>query len=257
METAQLDDWRTEFPEANAVVAVITPEPLPTDTPTPSPTLPSSVVGQTACDHPYFPMRAGATWNYSDSTGESFTWSISNVEGDTNSATAEMINRFSSGQVTYHWQCDTNGLVSYEFGSIAGDTSGQIASFEIQNASGIFLPAADLLVPGYAWANSYELILQFSEAAGSGSGTFSWSGQYTVDSIETVTVGDQTFEGLRISSQSNGAMTISLGADIPAQTIPIDSTATYLVARGVGIVHFESQSQGISSSTDLTGYTIP
>ena len=257
MDASQLAEWTREFTEARTIVATLTPQLIrPTDTPLPTLAVLPDFVGQTACDHPYLPMRPGASWSYSGSDGVNYTWSIAGVQGDVNNATAEMINDFGTGQVTYHWQCNANGLVSYEFGSIAGDTTGQIASFEVKNPSGTFLPPADLLEPGYSWTSSYEMDMQFSAAAGGSIATMSWSQSYTVVAIEPVKVKDQTFEGLRISGSGTGVMTINI-AGAPAQTIPINNTFTYLLARGVGLVHSESTSPDFTSTSDLTDYTIP
>src|SRR3990172_2348262 len=46
-------------------------------------------VSQTACDHPYLPLRQGASWSYSTDYGP-MSWAVTSVSGDLTSATASV-----------------------------------------------------------------------------------------------------------------------------------------------------------------------
>lgn len=264
IDSAQIQDWATEFPEAAQHVATITPGPQPTATQGGTPSAGGGVggevitgvaVGQTACDHPYFPLRAGATWTYSTSDGPA-TWTVDSVSGDTASATAVMIADFSSVQVTYHWQCDANGLVSYDFGSLSGGGLGQIATFEVLGSSGVWLPAADLLAPGYSWNHSYQLKMTFSLEGQTLEGASENSSDSTVAGTDPVTVGGQTYSGLQISGADTTVSQVQFpGVAVPATTA--NSTFTLVLAQGVGLVSSSSTGDGETYSYELVSFSIP
>ena len=255
MDASQLEDWAQEFPEAQSVVVTITPRPVVTETPTPTPTPPGGS-GQTACDHPYFPLRPDATWSYTTSDGISYSWTITSVQGDTTSATAEMTANYDGTQVTYTWQCDPTGIVSFQFGTITADTSGQFAAFNVTGHSGTFMPPAELLAPGYSWTNTFEVELQFTEAAGGASGTLTRSETYTVIGVEPVTVNGQTVDGIRISGTGTSDIVIQLtGVSVPP--VHTEDSSTWVLGKGIGIVRTQGRFEDIESSAELTEYTIP
>lgn len=252
MTVAELDDWAIEFPETQPIVDRLKGL-LPTPTPAGS-------GGLTACDHPYFPMRSGASWTYTTSSG-TMTWSITSVTGDTNSAAAVMIADISTTSggitVTYNWQCDAGGLNSYDFGQLSTSQFGQIASYELGDHSGTFLPPADVLVPGYSWTNTYTMKMSFTApGAENMAGTTSVSDTYSVTGAEPVTFGGQTYDGLQISESGSTDTQITLsGVEAPATHI--DSTGAFVLARGVGIVHWTSTSAGSTNTTDLVSFNVP
>lgn len=260
IDIVQIQQWGAEFPEASQYVATITPGPEPTATPmdTPTPGAGGAVGGgQTACDHPYFPIRAGATWTYSTSQG-SMTWTVDSVSGDTTSAVAVVIADFGSGQVTYHWQCDANGLTSYDFATFSASGIGQIATSEVLNTSGVWLPAAGLLAPGYSWSSSFQRKITLTIEGGGGDveGTSDSSRSSTVTSADPVSVGGQTYDGLQIS----GSETITIqmqaqGISVPATTST--NTSSMVLARDVGIVSSTSTGEGGTDTNTLTSFNIP
>jgi hypothetical protein len=207
MTLAELTEWATEFPETLAIV-----DRLQRLLPTPTPI---GGGGLTACDHLYLPLRPGASWTYQTTDG-TMTWSIADVTGDTNSAAAVMnadISTSSGGvAVTYNWQCDAGGLVSYEFGQLSTSQFGQIASYEVADPSGTFFPPADLLVPGYSWSNAYTMKMTFTAAGAENmSGTTSVSDTYSVTGAEPVTFGGQTYDGLQISGVARPTFRLGSG----------------------------------------------
>jgi len=252
MTLAELDEWATEFPETKPIVDRLK-RLLPTPTPIGGGRL-------TACDHPYLPLRPGASWTYQMTDG-TLTWSITSVTGDTNSAAAVMnadISTSSGGvTVTYNWQCDAGGLVSYDFGQLSTSQFGQIASYEVAEHSGTFFPPADLLVPGYSWTNTYTMKMTFTVAGAENmAGATSVSDTYSVTGAEPVTFGGQTYDGLQISGRGATDIQISVtGVDVPPTHF--ESTTTFVLARGVGIVTMTSTSQETSDTTDLVSFNIP
>ena len=258
MDEAQLDDWAANFPGLETIIERL--RRIVRDLATPTPPGGGSAgglggTGQTACDHPYLPMRSGATWTYSTESGAT-TWTVSNVTGDTASATAELRVDFGSGQVTWHFQCDANGITSFDFGSISSSELGQFAIMNVKSQSGVFLPPPELLAPGYGWSNTYELEIEINTGDQKASGTNSRSEQSSVTGAEAVTIGGQAHDGLQISRRGTSTLQLQFpGVSTPP--IATSDTGTMTLARGVGIVQTTSQSENFSSQSDLTSYNVP
>ncbi len=251
MTTAELTEWATVFPATRPIVAGFLALPTPT---------PTGGGGLSACDHPYFPMRPGATWAYTISGG-TMTWSVASVTGDTSSAAAVMnadISTSSGGvALTYNWQCDAGGLTSYDFGSLSTTQFGQIASYDVTDHSGAFFPPADVLVPGYSWTNTYTMKMTFTAAGAENmTGTTSVSDTYTVTGAEPVTFGGQTYDGLQISESGSTDIQITLPG-VEAPPTHIDSTGTFVLARGVGIVNWTSTSAETTNTQELVSFNVP
>jgi len=245
-------------PQGGTPVAQSTPvsggTPEPNKTPvrgTPAPTAVttgsgSGGTGQTACDHPYWPLRPGATWTFSGDTGDQ-TWTISNVTGDTSNAAAEMQFKVSDTTITFHWTCSPDGINSYDFGSVNTAGSGGNVSFSVVKHSGTFLPSADKLVKGAQWDSAYTL----QTSIGTVNVTDDVQEHFTAAGIESVTVAGQTRDALRVDIASTITVT---GASGPTT---INGTSSYWLVRGVGPVKFVSNFDNSSSTSTLTSYSIP
>ncbi|MGH2521317.1 MAG: FecR family protein, partial [Anaerolineales bacterium] len=260
MDMADLADWAQNFPEALAIVDALRQRLR--DQGTPTPPAPggsgaSGSAGQTACDHPYFPLRPGATWTYSTESGP-LTWTVTGVTGDTTSATAEMDWTIGQVQGQYTWLCDTTGIVSYQFGSLSSSELGQFAVMNVNSHSGTWLPPAELLVPGYSWSNNYELQMQITlpEQSQQLTGINTNTEQYTVDSADPVSVGDQTVDGLQIARTGTQSTQVQLpGVKVPPTTFEV--IGTFELGRGIGIVRMISRFEGQASTTELVSYSLP
>jgi len=253
IDPAEVQEWDTNFPESRPYVLTVTPG--PTSTPTQPPSGGGAASGQTACDHPYFPLRNGATWTYSTESGPT-TWTVGNVSGDTRSAAAELTFAFGAGQVTWHFQCDASGITSYDFGAISAGQMGQFAVMNVTSQSGVFLPSAELLVPGYSWNNNYNVEIEFDAGGQKMNGTTSRAEQFSVTSANPVTVGGVTFDGLQLAHSGTSSTEFNApGVSVPP--LQFSDSGTIVLARGVGIVQSTSQSQGFSSQSDLLSYSVP
>lgn len=239
MTRLQVRAWLDEFPEARDILQRLLdrlgPEALS--------------AGQTACDHAYFPMRPGASWEMASPNGP-MSWSVASVSGDTSQATAVM--NWSIGDVTgtYNWQCTPEGLVSYDFGALSSTQLGQFATFETSASSGVWLPAADQLVPGYAWTYSFEMAMTLTGEIGSGTSSITSSSE--VIGSAPVSVGDQTLDGLTIQQNLHQEVQVTIGGQSAPGTA-IDTANTLVFARGVGIVQMTNP----DGTTTLVSYTIP
>lgn len=257
MDETQLDDWAENFPGLERIIDRIREKVKREATPTP----PSGVgVGATACDHPYFPIRSGASWSYSNDAG-GFTWNVTSVTGDTTNATADMMYTISDLTGVYNWLCDSTGLVSYQFGgggiNLAGQ--GQIATFEVTEQSGVLLPAMELLIPGYAWEQAYTLQYEFTIEGNAFPTTHSVMESYRVAGVEPVTFNGQTYEGLQIESVSTSITDIAVAVPGGGGSRPIttQSTNRLVFARGVGLISMTSTSDVGASQSNLISFSVP
>lgn len=251
---AELQDWIDNFPEAAAIARRLLERLGPDETPTPAPP-----GGLTACDHPYWPLRAGATWTYATGEGP-VTWTIESVSGDASQAAAVMT--FTIGEVTgtYNWQCDAGGIVSYDFGQVSFPELGRRTSINVIRSSGVWLPPANMLTVGFAWSLTYdlEMRLELPAAAGGGEGIALASVQEdnTVISANAITFGGQMFDGLQLSRQRSQTITITtLGMQLP----PMQSAqaGTWELARGIGNVRWTYTTSGVLTTAELVSYSIP
>jgi hypothetical protein len=228
-------------------------DPVATDAPlaTAVPTV-DGFTRQTACDHPFFPLRQGATWSYSGSD-IILNWTVVDVSGDMDSAEVTMdVDIGTELAINYHWTCSSDGIVSYDFGTFNMGAAAGVEgfSFEVVDGEGSFLPAGDM-VPGTTWNNSYTIQISFSIEGQSITSSASTSQSFTAIGLETVTVAAGTFEAMRV--ESVGTIT----TEAVGTSFTSTSTSTYWFAEGVGMVKTESVSEGVSSSMELTSYSVP
>lgn len=254
MDEAQLDDWADNFPGLERIIDRIRERVKREATPTPL-----GGVGATACDHPYFPIRSGASWSYTSDTG-GIIWSVNSVTGDTSSATAEMAFTVMEVSGVFNWLCDSTGLVSYEFGGgVSFSGQGEIATIEVIEASGVFLPPADVLVPGYTWQRAYTLQYEITVDGTTFPSTIAVSENFSVVGNEPVTFNGETYPGLQI--QSTSASTINVAVAVPggggSQSITTQATNALVYARGVGIISSTSQGEGSTTQSNLVSFTLP
>jgi len=213
---------------------------------------PGRRTGANACDHPYLPLRSGASWSYDSSEG-GMTWNVTSAGGSAASASATMA--FSMPEVTYtvNWTCSSAGITSYDFGNISSSAFGEVVTLDVVNSSGSWLPPAESLVPGYSWSNDYSMVVSSSFEGVSVELTTTTSESWSVGGMETISVPAGTFDALRIDGTSTIEMSGFMGISVPPST----TSQTFWFAEGVGIVRYTSSSEGYSGHGDLTGYSMP
>jgi hypothetical protein len=239
-------------PEATPAGLETEPGPDATEATVPGATeVPGGYQAQTACDHPYWPLRPGASWTYAFSEG-TYTWSVTDVSGDLDHATATMHLAMAELAIDYHWTCTRAGLVSYDFGNISLPTEGGTFNFTVTSEEGAWLLPADELVPGAAWVNNYTMESDFSGAGVDMQVVTNVAQSFTVAGLESTTLEAGTFDALRVDS--TGTYQSSLPG-IP--TTSMDTTQSTWFAYGVGMVRSESSSMGGSTTTTLVSYSIP
>ncbi|HLB46579.1 MAG TPA: hypothetical protein VJL59_06100 [Anaerolineales bacterium] len=207
---------------------------------------------QTACDHPYLPLRAGATWTYAGD-GFGYTWTVDSVSGDLNSATASMTYSFESGSMTYSWYCTSEGVTYFQGGSMSFEGS-TVANFTVTDSSGASLLPAGELIPGATWSNAYTMQYSFQAEGVSGDVTTSVTEANTAGPKESMSTGTGTFDVIPVTSNGTYTYTSSFGGAGPTT---YSSTSTIYYGYGVGIIRMVSSSSGTSSTTELVSYSVP
>ncbi len=283
IEAVQLAEWALEFPEAQPAVATATAQPRPTGTP----------AAQSACDHPYFPLRAGAAWQRLRGTA-AWTLTAEAVNGDLASASVTMSDRSADTALTYTWTCTPAGLVYFRFDDIARmaanllsyygaldnyytqllnqplDSAAEVAAINlaVTDTAGVALPPAAALTPGATWSSTYQL-RYFNQPAVSPEAFIN----QTLEVVETHTAGAAeeletalgTVTVIPVVTRAVGTNFHESSIGSPWQfgyqggprTDIVESVTTVYYALGVGIVRTEWSSAGREVVAELTSHTLP
>jgi hypothetical protein len=257
MTRARLQEWLENFPEARAVIQRLLDRLREEPTPVSSGTA-ATTFGQTACDHPYLPIRAGSTWTYEMPGGQA-TWTIDEVTGDKEKANATMTYSANGTTLTWHWECTAQGVNSYDIAQLSSAQLGQFVDIKIAHPSGMWLPAAELLTVGYQWVHGYEMEMQMSLPdlpTGNVKAEGAFAQQFTVANAEAVTFGGQSYAGLQFDMQAETTTQIKT-AQMTLPPITVKITGNNVFAKGIGMVSSTSTSEGNTSTTTLISFTIP
>ena len=205
---------------------------------------------QTACDHPYFPLRQGAQWNYSYD-GTPATWNVVAVSGDRTAATATVVMTFESGSITYKWDCGADGIFHYQTGVFDFSELGGSIEIELSSRSGSPLPPPEAFVPGATWTSAYTMSMTMSAEGATFDITNDIEETYTAGELQERTTALGTFEVIPITSIGT-VTTTSFGG---AFTNTSNSTCWFAV--GIGWLGCTTVSAGETSVSELLSYSIP
>jgi hypothetical protein len=204
--------------------------------------------GTTACDHPYFPLRSGASWTYTGSVP--FTWKVDSVSGNEQSATATVTIDSSDTSFTTEWQCSPDGILYSEMSGLAGAGIPGGVNLNMVSSSGVTLPSASVLTSGGSWNSSYTLGVGVDIPGLSGSFGVQTTETHQAGSPQTVTTDLGTFDVVPVTSSG----TVSMSG---LTSFTTDYTSTIYYAEGVGIIRMESTVAGESAALDLQSYNVP
>jgi hypothetical protein len=212
---------------------------------TPEATDTSSFTPQTACDHPYLPLRLGATWTYAGRTGDSII-TVTGVDGDQDNATATLTKVVQGITDVTTVTCGPVGIRS---DSTTGDVLGLSWQFEFgpswerTEVSGFWLLPYSQLIPGARWSSHSA----FASAQGR---TSARDQEHTVAGIESIPLDGQPVEALRVD--------MTLGYDANLDT---SGNASEWFVRGIGLVKSEAQitTSGVTgdNNLELMSYSVP
>ncbi len=241
---AQLDQAEVDEPAG----AEVPDEPTaPADEP---PDFAAAYESQTACDHPYFPLRQGAQWNYSYD-GMPANWNVIAVSGDRTAATATVVMTFENGSLTYNWDCGADGIFNYQTGVLDFSAVDGNVQIELTSRSGSPLPPPEAFVPGATWTSAYTMTLSMSSEGVSFEITNDVQETHTAGELQEITTALGTFEVIPITSIGT-ITTTSFGG---AFTNTSNSTCWFAV--GIGWLGCNTVSGGETSVSELLSYSFP
>lgn len=205
---------------------------------------------QTACDHPYFPLREGAHWDYSYD-GIPATWDVTSVTGDLEAATATVVIETEGVGITYTWDCGADGIFYYQTGVFDFSELGGSFQAELTSQTGSPLPPPEAFVPGASWTTAYTMTMSF-DVEGVGFEIINEVEEnYTAGELQDMTTAAGSFEGLPVS-YSGTTTTSSFGS-----TFSNPTSGTCVFAVGVGWLGCTTASAGETSVSELLNYSIP
>ena len=221
--------------------------------------LPSGGSPQSACDHPYLPLRLGATWTY-DNDAETLIWEVIDIQGDLNNATAVLRISVSDVVIDYSWSCSLReGLSSFGFVNLGIADLGADMTLEQKSADGYFLLPADQLVPGATWVLNLESAFSFSQEAGDQ--TISVTGDIiTVQNNEVVGADPvefdgQTVDGIQVQQINTIDMVMSMLGTVLEQGQIVTNDTRF--GKGIGMVTQTSVTDFGPATMALISYHIP
>lgn len=208
-----------------------------------------------ACDNPYIPIVAGATWNYNlvGPQNDTFTRSILAVTADGFSEQ----DVFGVGVTRQgEWKCDGGNLIALTpsgGGSSSVTAEGTSVDFQTTALEGVTLPAS--INPGDNWSQSLTL-----EGAQTINGeTFPARNQTTQNctaaGVESVTVPAGTFDAMRVECKVTIDLALEMAGNPITTNLSLNNTSWYAIK--VGLVKTISTGSGLDSTIELTSYLIP
>ena len=208
------------------------------------------------CDHPYYPVRAGARWQYRLTTQGTGPTEQTITRTDITADSFTERHEFTGGTtMTTGWRCDSEGLAALEYGNVS--TGQATVRMETLSSEGVNIPAADRWQPGTTWNSRYEVRGGMSGAANANLG-MQMTGPVEIASRivgqESVTVPAGTFDAMKVES----TITLRLSTNVGGRTAPMPPmtfrTNTWY-ARGVGVVKIEQVGGFGSTMTELLSST--
>ena len=214
---------------------------------------------QTACDHPYFPMRTGSTWTFVNGA-DTMVWVITDVQGDLDNASAMMTNTIDNVVIEYKWDCSSeNGLSSFDFATLGIQDLGTEVTMDNMVLEGTFLLPADQLELGAAWNLVLDGVLNISQEAGGQTMEITANmvsdQNFTVAGSDPVTFENQTVDGLQIEESNLISILMNVAGTEVAQDVSIGSLLQ--LGRGIGIIRQDYTSDFGAETQELISFYIP
>ncbi len=215
----------------------------------------SSPVG--ACANPLLPVASTALWNYHASGTPAGDFDFFMIITGVDSTGFDEATHIGSVASTVHWNCTPAGLLVLQPGGGLSSTvvSPRTSSEDTTTgSSGVTLPGR--INTGDAWTDSLTLHGETSSSSGTvGSSDGTYIDHFTAAGVESVTVPAGTFNAMRIDIESNWDLTTTVaGASVP---IHLNLSASAWYAPGVGLVRMVTLVGDVTSTVELTSYTLP
>ena len=215
-------------------------------------TVPATIApaeGPTACDHPNYPLRTGATWTTNNGPGQTIPSTITNVTGDSKQAIAKLQSTNPSGS-TFTADILCGPGLAYGDAVYVG-TDGKQGTRKRTGGSGMFLPPAEELVDGRTF--SWTMVGAFDMPSYDGSGKFFGQIQYTVELSQDCTVSGPKSVTLATGAQTGFQVTCTgtrKSTDASGKVVVTPSPINLYYLKGIG-------PSGVDPGTELVSYSIP
>lgn len=214
---------------------------------------------QSACDHPYLPLRPGATWTYEVSEG-TLIWEVVDVQGNMNEATAVLSVTVGDISLDYQWQCAAGqGLSSFDFANLTSAPAGLDMTIEQVGVDGQFLLPPEEMVVGASWTAELLGTVSFSQEVEGTSveatGDMKTVQEHTILSADPVEFDGQSVPGLQLEQVNTITLMLSLMGTSVEQTIDINNR--YDLGYGIGIISQASTTDFGTEMMKLVEYSIP
>jgi hypothetical protein len=217
---------------------------------TPATPEPTAAAIATACDHPYYPLRTGATWLTNNGPGQTIPAEVTAVTGDSMNAIAKLQTTNPSGSTfTFDILCGPDGL-AYGDGLYV-NTDGKQGTSKRTAGSGVFLPPAAALADGlkFSWSttNAYDF------PAYDSAGAYSGQNKYSVELTEDCAVSGPKSQTLATGEQAGWQVTCSgtrKTTDAAGKIFETPSPLNFYYLKGIG-------RSGVDPGTELVSYSIP
>ncbi|MEJ5240902.1 MAG: hypothetical protein WHS87_06870 [Anaerolineales bacterium] len=226
-------------------VATAPPTLAPTVTATNTPSAPAG-----ECYNPYYPVLAGARWEYQMSGASSDTFTSSILDVRENGFEEQLAFRVGT-VVRRSWECRQGDLISLTPSALASvSVPGMEMNFTVESNSGITLPADPK--PGQEWTQN----VVYAGTANAGGMNFEVRGELTLScravGMERVSVQAGNFDALRVDCATKLDISLSGSA-----AFSLNENGSSWYAPGVGLVKSSGNSNAGPSELVLLSYSIP
>ncbi len=204
----------------------------------------------TACDHPYWPLRTGATWTSGNGAGGTNVVTITQVAVGADGATATQQTVSGASTITQQLTCDASGI---QFGDATFHlANGHTGTRTTIDRVGALLPPAAALVDGATFSYSTRSSLDFpafdAQGAYTGQSTYEIDLAFdcTVAGPQSITVAAGTLNGVKITCNGTSTRIDSNGT---SKVTDLNDSSTYFL-ENVG-------PSGVDPASQLMSYSIP
>jgi hypothetical protein len=170
--------------------------------------------------------------------------------------------KMSSGglELFYTWECSSDGgLVSFGFGNQGISALGPEVAIEVSEGSGMFLPAPDLLAPGYSWDTEYLTTYALTQLEGDQeieiSGEMETMQTSAVLANDPVTFQGETVPGLLIQQDTQIKMVMAMMGESVENTMSTGGEME--LGRGLGMLRQTSFTDFGDFTMEVTDIYVP
>jgi hypothetical protein len=212
------------------------------------------------CANAYYPVRQGATWNYTSRGGPAGEYSFADTITAVHEDGFTLSTQIGDLTRTQEWTCSAEGLAALQLGGAPAamlNAQNVQMNLNVTNASGVTFPsqinAGDQWQQNVDFTGNVTMMNEEAEAEGNAQMNFNAVG------TESVTVPAGTFEALKVETN----VTLNISASFAGITLPVTFSGdyTYWFAQGVGWVKATGTGNVLGNSftetTELQSYNIP